>query len=377
MPEGQGSRLRVALDATALLGVPTGVGVFTSSVLEALVERGELEVSAFAISWRKRHELASHVPDGVSTEQRAMPARPLTMLWSRSNLAHAERFLGPVDVVHGTNFTVPPTTRAGQVVTVHDLTFLRFPELCQRDTLRYPALIARALRRGAVVHTPSSFVAEELRDQFSVGPHQVVAVHSGIPALPDPDEAAAAEIIAPGRPYILSVGTAEPRKDLPGLVQAFAALAAEEPELLLVLAGPPGWGSEQLDEAVTASGVAHRIVQPGYVSGPALSALLRRARVLAYPSLYEGFGFPPLQAMAVGVPVVTTRAGALNEIVGGASLMVEPGDTEALADALRIAVSDEAQRSVLITAGATRVRDFSWARTAQGLTELYRRVARH
>jgi glycosyltransferase involved in cell wall biosynthesis len=173
----------------------------------------------------------------------------------------------------------------------------------------------------------------------------------------------------------LSIGTAEPRKDLPGLVRAFSELAAAYPDLLLVLAGPPGWGSDALDEAIDASGLVDRIIQPGYLTPGVLSALLSRARVLAYPSLYEGFGFPPLQAMTVGVPVVTTRAGALSEIVGGASLMVEPLDTVGLARALEIAVSDEAQRSVLIAAGKTRVKDFSWDQTAEGLAQIYRRVA--
>jgi glycosyltransferase involved in cell wall biosynthesis len=376
MAEAASSRLRVAVDATSLLGAPTGVGTFTSCLLSSLEADRTLEVSSFAISWRTRHELGSKVPEGISTKQRAMPARPLTMLWSRTNFLKAEDFVGNVDVVHGTNFTVPPTKRAGEVVTVHDLTFFRYPELCQSDTLRYPSLIARALRRGAIIHTPSNFVAEEVRDAFKTKPSQVVAIHSGIPALEQPDDHGARALVDVRRPYILSVGTAEPRKDLPGLVAAFRLLASSDPDLLLVLAGPPGWGSDQLDLAIEASGLRDRIVRTGYVTGAVLSSLLRHARVLAYPSLYEGFGFPPLQAMSLGVPVVTTRAGALNEIVGGASLMVEPLDPEGLADALSVAIYDDAQRSVLITAGTTRVNDFSWSKTAHNLTEVYRRVAR-
>jgi len=376
MAKAASSRLRVAIDGTSLLGAPTGVGVFTSCLLTALSDDPSLDVSSFAISWRTRHELGGKVPEGISTQQRAMPARPLTMLWSRSNLLKAEDFVGDVDVVHGTNFTVPPTKHAGEVVTVHDLTFFRYPELCQSDTLRYPSLIARALRRGAVVHTPSHFVAEEVREAFKTKPSQVVAVHSGIPELDQPDDAGARALVDVKRPYVLSVGTAEPRKDLPGLVAAFRELASSDPDLTLVLAGPPGWGSDQLDLAIEASGLRDRIVMTGYVTRGVLSSLLRHARVLAYPSLYEGFGFPPLQAMSVGVPVVTTRAGALNEIVGGASLMVEPLDPEGLAEALSVAVYDDAQRSVLIAAGTTRVNDFSWSKTAHGLTDVYRRVAR-
>ena len=377
MPKNDVPQLHVALDGTPLLGLPTGVGVFTSSLLEALSDRDDLALSAYAVSWRTRDGLAARVPPGVSTEQKAMPARPLSMLWSRSNLVSLERFLGPIDVVHGTNFTVPPTKRAGQVVTVHDLTFLRFPELCQADTLRYPMLIERAVRRGALIHTHSNYVAEEIRDYFSVSTHQVRAVHSGIPQLSEPDRDGAQAITDLRRPYILSIGTAEPRKDLPGLVRAFREIANDLPEVTLVLVGPPGWGTVALDEAVAASGLEKRILRPGYLSDGVLSALLGSARVLAYPSLYEGFGYPPLQAMVAGVPVVSTRAGALSEVIGGASLMVEPFDVEGLARALSIAVTDEAQRSVLVTAGTKRVQDFSWEQTALGLTDLYYRAASH
>lgn len=373
MPERPDAPLTVALDGTPLLGVPTGIGVFTSDLLEALASRGDLSVSSFAVSWRRREQLADAVPDGVRTDQGAMPARPLTWLWSHSNVLAAERFIGPVDVVHGTNFTVPPTRRAGRVVTVHDLTCVRYPELCQSDTLRYPALIARAIKGGAIVHTPSAFVADEVREHFRVKRDQVVPVHSGIPVLPEPDREAAAAIIDPGRPYVLSIGTAEPRKDLPGLVAAFDAAAAIDPELTLVLVGPPGWGSAAVDEAIENATARSRIVTAGFVSDGALSALLSGARLLAYPSVYEGFGFPPLQAMARGIPVVTTAVGSLKEIAGGAAAFVPVGDVDALAEQLVELSSDEARRSILITAGLARANDFTWEATATGLVNLYRR----
>ena len=375
MVEQSNVPLRVAVDATSLLGVPTGVGVFTESLIDALTLRSDLAVSAYAVSWRTRDQLPELVPDGVATAQEAMPARPLKWLWSHIDLPRAERFVGPVDVVHGTNFTVPPTRRAGRVVTVHDLTCIRYPELCQKDTLRYPALIARALRRGAIVHTPSRFVADEVREHFGVSRDRVVPVHSGIPALPEPDHKGAGEIIDPRRPYVLSIGTAEPRKDLPGLVAAFGDAAPLIPDLALVLAGPPGWGSEQLEAAIKGSPARDRIITTGYVGGGVLASLLAQARALAYPSVYEGFGFPPLQAMAMGVPVVTTPAGSLKEIAGDAACLVGVGDRAALAEALVSVTTDDAYRSILTTAGLARAADFTWTATAEGLRAIYGRAA--
>lgn len=368
-------RLSVALDATPLLGQPTGVGVFTAQLLGALAHDPLLDLRAFAVSWRTRHDLADRVPSGVRTDQRAMPARPLHQAWAVADHPRIERFLGPVDVVHGTNFAVPPSRRAGRVVTVHDLTCVRFPEMCEPTTLGYPRLIERALAAGAVVHTPSHFVAEEVREHFSAPRDQVVAIHSGVPMLPPADPTAVPAGVDLSRPYVLSVGTAEPRKDLPGLVAAFSQAAAELPDLQLVLVGPDGWGSDALGAEIARSEARSRIVTTGFVSDAALAALIESARALAYPSIYEGFGFPPLQAMAAGVPVVTTSAGALRETCGGAALMVDPGDRDGLAAGLVAAVADEARRSILITAGQTRVGDFTWSEAAIAMASLYRRVA--
>src|SRR5271155_2646991 len=174
--------LEVALDATPLIGRQTGVGVFCREVLASLAERDDVTASAFAVSWRRRDAIASSVPSGVTHRQRAMPARPLHWIWRRSSLPPVEWFVGEQDVVHGTNFVVPPTRRAARVATVHDLTTVRFPELCDRPTLAYPTLIRRALGSGAFIHTPSQFVAQEVIETFRADPDRVRAVPSGVPA---------------------------------------------------------------------------------------------------------------------------------------------------------------------------------------------------
>jgi glycosyltransferase involved in cell wall biosynthesis len=371
------ARLTVALDATPLLGLATGVGVFCDGALGALAERPGLDVRAFAVSWRRRGLLALRVPPGVDAWQRPMPARPLHTLWSRLDHPPVEWFVGPVDVVHGTNFVVPPTGGAGAVVSVHDLTPLHHPELCDDATLAYPALIRRALRRGAWVHADSAFVAAEVQEAFDVTPERVRVVSPGVPEVPRLSEAeahSARERLLPadaGR-YVLAVGTAEPRKDLPGLVRAFGDVAARHDDVSLVLAGPPGWGEAALDAAVGASPARRRIVRTGWVEPEDLAALLSGAAVLAYPSRYEGFGFPPLQAMRAGVPVVATRAGSLPEVLGDGALLVEVGDHDGLVESLDCALDDAEARRALIAAGSARVAGFGWERCGAGLEALYR-----
>jgi glycosyltransferase involved in cell wall biosynthesis len=396
---GPGQGLPVAVDATPLLGVRTGVGEFCLGALGALGQRRDVSISAFAVTWRRRHVLPPRLPAGVRAVTRAMPARPLHRAWRAWAWPPVEWWTGEVSVVHGTNFVVPPTRRAARVVTVHDLTMVRYPEMCEPQTLSRLDLLRRAVAEGAWVHTPSRFVAAEVVAELGAEPSRVRAVAHGIP-LPDvplpgvplpgvpPPEVPPPEVPAPGvsrvapspgvdlpagvARYVLAVGTIEPRKDYPGLVRAFTAVAATRPDLGLVLAGAPGWGSGALDAEIAASPFASRLVRTGYLDDGQLVALMAGASVLAYPSRYEGFGFPPLQAMALGVPVVATAAGAVPEVVGDGALVVAPGDVEALAGALAEVLDDVGRRAQLVERGRARAAGFSWEACADGLAHLYR-----
>jgi glycosyltransferase involved in cell wall biosynthesis len=174
------------------------------------------------------------------------------------------------------------------------------------------------------------------------------------------------------RRFILAVGTVEPRKDYPTLVRAFDAIAADRPDLHLVIVGANGWGAPALVEALTRAHHRDRVHRLGWLANPDRDALLRGAAVLAYPSLYEGFGLPPLEAMSVGVPVVATAAGALPEILGDGADLVPVGDVDALAAALARTVDDEDLRVDLVTRGRARAAAFTWRACGDGLAHLYR-----
>lgn len=362
--------LRVAVDATPLLGERTGVGAFVAGALGALSADPGLDLSGYALSLRARGGLPEALPAGVRPLARPMPAGALLQAWARADQPPAEWWTGPVDVVHGTNFCVPPTRRAGQVVTVHDLTPVRFPQLAHRSTALFPTLVRRALRRGAQVHTPSAFVAAEVIELLGADPERVTPVHHGVPERPAPTGGRPVE-----GPYVLALGTIEPRKGFPDLVAAFDAVAAAHPELRLVVAGPDGWGIEAFQQALDRAAHADRVVRLGWVDPSRAAALLAGASVLAFPSLYEGFGLPPLEAMAAGVPVVATRAGALPEVLGDAACLVPAGDHEALAEALALVLDDAELRAGLVSRGREQVARFSWQDCATGLVGLYRRAA--
>jgi glycosyltransferase involved in cell wall biosynthesis len=196
----------------------------------------------------------------------------------------------------------------------------------------------------------------------------VHVIHNGLTPLPRPRARGEAE-----PPYILAIGTVEPRKGLPDLVTAFDHIADAIPDVHLKIVGPSGWGEDALTTALHSARHAARIARVGWVVDR--SSLIAGALLLAYPSLYEGFGLPPLEAMSLGVPVVATTAGAIPEVVDDAAVLVAPRDAAALAEALLLVARDAAVRDRLIASGTERVRVFSWQRAGRQLSELYRRLA--
>jgi len=313
-----------------------------------------------------------------------MPARPLHRAWGRWSGPPVEWFIGPHDIVHGGNFVVPPTRSATRVVSVHDLTVVFYPELCSPATLAFPALIRRAVDEGAWVQTPSEYVAEEVITHLRVDPDRVRWVHYGIPPLGPPTAGPATDGPATDGPptplalpvggdrYVLAIGTIEPRKDYPSLIAAFNEVAAVDPGLCLVIVGPDGWGADEFLAALEASPYRARIIRPGYVDDATLGAILRQAAVLAYPSRYEGFGFPPLQAMVAGVPVVATSAGSVPEVVGDGAMLVEVGDRDGLADALSRVLEGGPAVQEMVDRARIRSGQFTWEKCAAGLAGLYR-----
>lgn len=364
--------MRVAVDATPLLNARTGVGNFTAALIEGLAAHPDVDVTAFPVSIRGRHALRDVVPDGVSVVTPALPARLLREVWRRFDHPKVERAIGRHDLVHGPNFVVPPA-RAVRVATVHDLSPLHYPELVHPTTLVYPDIIRRAARAGVWIHTDSQAVRAEVIEFLDVDAARVVAVPLGVTPMTGGDDDAGRRRAGNDR-YALAVGTVEPRKDLPGLVRAIDRLAAGGLEVPLVHVGPDGWGAEALAAAVADMDRPDLITRLGRIDDDALRDLYAGAHLVAYPSVYEGFGLPVLEAMSAGVPVVSTQVAAVEEVAGGAARLVPVGDIEALAAAIDHIWSDSAERSRMIEAGYGRVAAHRWDACVAGIVDLYRRA---
>ncbi len=360
------SVLTVAVDTGPLVGARTGIGRFTAELVEALAGLDDAPtLRPYVLSFRA--ELAP------GTVRLAYPAGLAQRVWTWFDHPVPRRAFSGCDVVHGTNFVVPPT-RSAAVVTVHDCSPLDRPDLVDPVVRRFPALIARAVARGAWVHTPSQYVADQVRERF--GTERVRAVWHGGPRLGEAPSRRPPLPGLDGRPYVLGLGTREPRKNLVRLVQAFGSVRASGHDVGLVLVGKPGSDAPNVDAAIAAlpPSAAERVVVTEFVTDEQLVWLLAHASVLAYPSLDEGFGLPLLEAMSYGVPVVASAAGALPEVAGDAAVLVPPLDVDALAGALVTTLTDDDHRARLIAAGHVRRALFSWAATAEAFVGLYRQA---
>lgn len=362
--------MRIAYDAAPLLNPRTGVGHYAASLLDALLAAdSDLEVSLFAVG-RQPDPAVMPGHDRATLRRLRIPARLVVAGWELARHPAGELLVGRVGAVHGTNFWVPPLKKANGVVTIHDLTFLLYPEFCTPQVRRYRWIVPKVLQRCAVVLTPSDIVAEQVSAELGFPRSRIVVTPEGVrpsalAAQPPPS--------ATGRGYLLFTGTQEPRKNLDRLLRAFALLG--DLDLGLVVAGPAGWGSDNLQRRCADLGIADRVRLPGYLSDKDLAATLAGARAFVFPSLYEGFGLPPLEAMAAGVPVVAARAGSLPEVLGDAPRWCDPLDVESIAAAVRIAVTDEEWRAEAVLSGRKRAAAYDWAETARLTREAYARAS--
>jgi glycosyltransferase involved in cell wall biosynthesis len=366
--------MRIGLDATPLLGRRTGIGRYTAELLVGLAEIGDDELVATAFTARGAAGLAGAVPAGVSVRSRRIPARLLRSLWRRWEFPPVGFSAGRLDVFHATNFVLPPTGRAAGVVTVHDLSFLHVRDAVDQASRAYRELVPRSVERAEQVITPSQAVAAEVVAEYGVDPARVTPVHLGVHpswAQAKPDRAWARGHGLP-EDYVVAVGTLEPRKNLQVLVDAAAALLQEDPSAPdLVLVGPAGWG-DALDLGRLPPGRVHLT---GFLGDADLARVVAGSRALAFPSRYEGFGLPPLEALACGRPVLVSDLPVMHEVLGRHARYLPCDDpdgwSQALADlpAPEDPAAEQARRAYAAA--------YSWGTCAQRTREVLAIARRH
>ncbi|MDX6529667.1 MAG: hypothetical protein QOH41_1957 [Blastocatellia bacterium] len=370
--------MRVGIDGYPLAEPRTGVGHYTLELARALA----------LISPSNQFELISPAPfepaalDEIERAQlpNLFTATPRASSirghwWSVGLPLYVRR--SSFDLFHGTNFELPLWRRRRSVVTTHDLSALLHPEkhrsrLVRRARLRLPLVV----RIADMIITPTESVKREVCQHFNVKPDKVRAIHSAARRSFQPVSfAETAEIrkrLGVEDAFLLFVGTLEPRKNLLTLLKAFEQIITQSslrPQL--VIAGGEGWLMEDTFDFVRKSAVAERLLFTGYLSDDELRALYSSCRVFIYPSVYEGFGLPPLEAMACGAPVIAGRIPSLQETLGSAARLVEPLDVDALAESIIELLEDENQRQLLAAGGPTHAAKFSWEQTARLTLDVY------
>ncbi len=369
--------MRIGIDYTAAVRQAAGIGRYARELVRALLAlESEHDYTLFAATGG----LGGRPP--APSERARLRAVPLSdewlaRLWHRARLPlPVEAVTGPIDLFYSPDFVLPPTLpRTRTLVTVHDLSFLHYPEHFVPKLVRYLGrVVPRSIARADRVLADSEATRTDLTRMLGVPQEKVQVLYSGVdPRFHPQPEAGERERLAARyglgvRPYILSVGTIQPRKNYLRLIRALALLT-DRPPLSLVIAGKPGWlYDEVLEEAAR---IPDRVQLLGFVEESDLPALYRGAALFVFPSLYEGFGLPVLEAMACNVPVVCSNRSSLPEVAGQAAILVDPESEQELAQAMRRVLEEEPLRREMVRRGQERAARFTWQRAASQLLAVF------
>ncbi len=375
----------IAIDYTSALKQSGGIGRYTRGLITTLARLDDHNQYTLLIT-------PDTPPAGLQFFQAypnfkhkryPLPERWMTIGWHRFFLpVPVERFAGPVELFHSPNFILPPVKQAKTLLTVHDLSFIRHPQGAVDSLRRWlEKVVPRSLARADHILADSASTRQDLIELFNLDPETITVVGAGVEErfqpVTAPDQLAAVRQryrLPPDVPFILSLGTLEPRKNFTGLIKAYNESPVHQSHHL-VIAGGKGWLYDEIFAAATASPVRERIHFTGFVADADLPALYSLADIFAYPSHYEGFGIPVIEAMACGTPVVCANNSSLPEVAGQAALQITATDTAALAAALHQLASDASLRQKVIAAGFAQARLFSWSNAARRLLAVYQNLA--
>jgi glycosyltransferase involved in cell wall biosynthesis len=372
--------VRVAIDYTPAIRQSAGIGRYTRGLVAALADIDQ--ENQYVLFCAGGSPSRTEWPPNFAVRRSPIPSRWLTTGWHRMGLPFpAELLTGTCDLYHSPDFVLPPLRTARGVVTVHDLTFMRLPACADPGLRAYlNRSVPKAVSAARHVLADSWSTRNDLIELLQVRPGKVSVVPGAVDAtfarVEDPatlEQTRAGYRLPPW--FIISVGTLEPRKNYSRLVSAYALMRRQSAlPHHLVIAGRPGWLYQELNERARTEGVGNHVHFLGFVPDRDLPALYTLADLMVFPSLYEGFGMPPLEAMACGTPVVSSNNSSLPESVGSAALTVDAEHVEDIADAMARVLGNNSLRARLIELGKIQAERFTWTAAARQLLAAYRRA---
>ncbi len=373
--------MRIVIDVQTVIGKKTGVGKYTEALVKALMRLpSNYQFVLFYFNFRSKFKGINKAAGNFTNKGIRLPGRVFSFLWKRGYPYRFDRLSGEADIFHFPNFISRPVKSGKTVVTVHDLAFRRFPEYIEKKNLAFlndnlPKTLAKADKIIAV----SRFTKEELLKFYPVPDEKIKIIPEGVGEnfrkIADRKKLGAIKkkYKLPEK-FILWVGTIEPRKNISGLLEAFAVFKARnKTHHKLVMVGKRGWSYQGFFEKMRKMDITNEVVLTEYVSDIDLPFIYNLAEIFVFPSFYEGFGLPPLEAMACGVPVITTQA--LNEVVGEAAFKVSERNIQEIAGAMEEILKNENLQRDLVRKGFNRRKEFTWEKAAQETLSLYEEMA--
>lgn len=378
--------MQVAFNATALLSPLTGIGQYAHHLALGLQQIPEIDVNFFYGTGWSRDVRGKPLPN--VTTIKTLVRRFLPNSYAVSRAFQQNRFSEftrktPHDVYHEPNF-LAYRFDGPSIITVHDLSWIRYPEMHPIARVRaMDKYFKPGLDRASLILTDSEFVKRELIDVFNVKPERIRPVLLGVEALFHPQSADETRSVLDANgllhgQYLLAVGTLEPRKNLGVALQAFMRLNPQlRKRFPLVLVGMKGWHTSALEQQIAPLVAAGEIRQLGYLAREDLAKVIAGATTLIYPSIYEGFGLPPLEAMACGVPVITSNVSSIPEVVGDTGVMIAPDDVDGLVEAMKTMLTAPELRADMARKALVRSAQFTWANCVTQTVDAYRSVISH
>jgi glycosyltransferase involved in cell wall biosynthesis len=376
--------MRIGLDGFPLLVPLTGVGHYTFELARALAllapsDQFEL-VAPGPFPSSIIEDIRLNCPDNLRAVNAEATSISRRRWWAVGLPLYLRK--SSLDLFHGTNYEVPLWSKRRSLLTIHDLSILLHADTHKADlTRRARRRLPMMVRSAARIITATQCVRREICEHLHVKADRVMvtpyAPRSGFQAVPAAQANQTKQRLGIEDEFILFVGTVEPRKNLLSLVRAFEQIlrqTARRPQL--VVAGAEGWLMDELFAFIKQSSIGDRLCLTGYLDDDDLRALYSSCTVFVYPSIYEGFGLPPLEAMACGAPVIASNIATFQETLGSAAQLVDPNDVEALAGSMVEILDDEDRRHELSRRGLEQIAKFSWKRTAELTLEVYREVLR-